>query len=135
VRALILGGMGKSLVEGLPPAHDVAAALEADSIDEVADERGRQFRLFADHTKGDLRALAASMRCGREAVDADALARLAVPVLIAIGTRDTTAGPIADLAAYLPGAELFDIADRDHMRAVGDAAYRRRVLAFLAKRP
>lgn len=135
VRALILGGMGKNLVFGLPPAHAVAEALEAERLDQVKDEKGRLFRQFAERTGGDLRALAACMRCAREAVDPQALAALSIPVLLAIGTRDTIAGPIGDLAAYLPAAELFDIADRDHMRAVGDATYRERVLAFLADRP
>ncbi len=135
VRSLIIGGMGKSLVEGLPPADAVAEALEADSLDMVDDEKGRIFRQFAERTRGDLRALAACMRAPRDAVAGHALARLEMPVLVAIGTDDTIAGPIAELAVHLPEAEFYDIVDRDHMRAVGDAAYRQRVLQFLDRRP
>ncbi len=134
VRSLILGGMGKSLVEGMPPAHAVADALEADSVETVEDEKGRMFRQFAERTRGDLRALAACMRSPREAVDAHALRGLSMPILVAIGTNDTIAGPISELAVHLPGADLYEIVDRDHMRAVGDAAYRQRVLAFLEQR-
>jgi pimeloyl-ACP methyl ester carboxylesterase len=135
VRSLTLGGMGKSLVEGLPPSIGVAEALEAASPDEIEDERGRMFRQFADRTGGDLRALAACMRCAREAIEPNALARLSMPVLLAIGENDTIAGPIADVAPFLPQAEFYEIPGRDHMRAVGDHAFRRRVLDFLARRP
>jgi pimeloyl-ACP methyl ester carboxylesterase len=134
-RSLVLGGMGRSLVEGLPPAHDVADALEAESLDDVTDEKGRLFRQFAERTGGDRKALAACMRCAREGVDAAKLAALPMPVLLARGTADTIAEPLAVLAGYLPAAERFDIVDRDHMRAVGDLTFRARVLAFLAARP
>ena len=57
------------------------------------------------------------------------------PVLVATGTRDQIAGPAAELAALIPGAEAFAIPDRDHMLAVGDRTFKTRVLEFLAERP
>lgn len=134
VRSLILGGIGTSLVRGLPPAHEVADALTAETLDEGVGERARLFRQFVDRTGGNRMALAACMRSPRAPLDPQALSALSMPILIAIGTRDTIAGPIGDLARFIPQAELFDIPDRDHMRAVGDAAYKERVLAFLRAR-
>jgi pimeloyl-ACP methyl ester carboxylesterase len=131
VRSLTLGGMGRSLVEGLPPSLGVAEALEAASPDEIEDERGRLFRQFADRTGGDLKALAACMRAAREAIEPEALARLPMPILLAIGENDTIAGPIAEVAPFLLQAEFYEIPGRDHMRAVNDPAFRARVLAFL----
>ena len=43
-------------------------------------------------------------------------------------------GSARDLAALIPGAEALDIADRDHMKAVGDRVYKDGVLAFLRRR-
>jgi pimeloyl-ACP methyl ester carboxylesterase len=53
VRALILGGMGDRLVRdaGLPEA--IAEAMEAPSLDSLADPTQRMFRAFADRTKSD----------------------------------------------------------------------------------
>ena len=61
-------------------------------------------------------------------------AGIAVPVLIAVGTKDDIAGSAQELAAIIPGAEVLDIPDRDHMRAVGDKVYKEGVLSFLSRR-
>jgi pimeloyl-ACP methyl ester carboxylesterase len=135
VRSLVIAGMGRNLFVGLPPAHDVAEALEAESLEHVTTEKGRMFRSFVERTEGDREALAACMRSARAPVDPEELGRLSVPVLVAIGTRDTIAGPLQDMASFLPEAEFFDIPDRSHMGAVADPAFITRVLDFLAKRP
>lgn len=133
VRSLILGGMGANLVAGMPSAQAVAAALEAERLEDVADPKGRMFRQLAERTEGDLKALAACMRCPREPIAAERLAALAMPVLIAIGTEDTIAGPIADVAHYMPAAQCFEIPERDHMRAVIDDCFKARSLEFLTR--
>jgi pimeloyl-ACP methyl ester carboxylesterase len=135
VRSLVLGGMGRNLFAGLPPAHDLADDLEAARLDQAKTEDGRMFRAFAERTQGDLAALAACMRAAREPVDSEAFSRLSIPVLVAIGTRDTLAGPLAEMASCLPEAELFDIHGRSHMGAVADPTFMARVADFLAKRP
>ena len=43
-------------------------------------------------------------------------------------------GSGAELAALIPGAKLLDIKGRDHMKAVGDASFKRGVLDFLTQR-
>lgn len=135
VRSLVIGGMGKSLFVGLPPSTDIAADIEAADVREAASERGRMFRALVDRTEGDRKALAACMRAPREPVDADALSRLPIPMLVAIGERDTIAGSLADVKRYLPLAELFEIPGRSHMGAVLDAEFIARVACFLSERP
>ncbi|MGH6680301.1 MAG: alpha/beta fold hydrolase, partial [Bradyrhizobium sp.] len=102
---------------------------------EVTDPMGRTFRAFADQTRSDRRALAACMRGSRGLMSAADAAKISVPVLIAVGTRDEVAGSAAGLAKIIAGSERLDIPDRDHMRAVGDRVYKAGVAAFLSRRP
>lgn len=135
VRSAILGGLGVHLVAGVGLPQHIADALEAPSLDAVKDPQGRTFRAFAEQTKSDLPALAACIRGSRQTLTPEEARRLAVPVLVAVGTKDEVAGSASALAALIPGAEVLDIPDRDHMLAVGDKTYKAGVLAFLAARP
>ena len=101
----------------------------------MTDPTAHVFRAFAEQTKSDLRALAACMRGSRQPLERDALARMAVPVLVAAGTKDLIAGSPEELAALMPGAQVLAIPDRDHMLAVGDRVFKAGVLKFLAERP
>ena len=56
-------------------------------------------------------------------------------LLIAVGTTDEIAGSAAALGKIIPGAQVLDIPNRDHMRAVGDKIYKTGVLEFLSRRP
>ena len=60
--------------------------------------------------------------------------RIDVPVLIAVGTKDEVAGSASALGDIIPGSEVLDIPNRDHMRAVGDKVYKTGVLDFLSRR-
>ncbi len=132
VASLVLSGMGINLVRGVGGAGPIAAALEAESVDEVTNDAARSFRIFADQTGSDRRALAACIRASREPVTADSLSATGVVILIAVGTEDVVAGSARELAELLPGAQVLDIPNRDHMRAVGDPVHKKGVLAFLA---
>jgi pimeloyl-ACP methyl ester carboxylesterase len=134
VRALILGGIGDRLTRdpGLPEA--IAAALEAPSLDSLADPTQRMFRAFADRTKSDRAALAACVRGSRRALTPSEVQRIAQPALVAVGARDTIAGDPHKLAAMLPQGTAFDIPGRDHNLAVGDRAFKAAALDFLARR-
>ena len=134
LRSAILGGIGIGLIEGGGPGENVAAALEAASLDEVTDPVGRTFRAFADQTRSDRLALAACLRGSRDLLTKQEVARIAVPVLIAVGTRDEVAGSAHALGKIIPGSEVLDIPDRDHMRAVGDKVYKSGVIEFLSSR-
>jgi pimeloyl-ACP methyl ester carboxylesterase len=134
LRSAIFGGIGIGLIEGGGPGENVAAALEASSLEEVTDPVGRTFRAFADQTRSDRRALAACLRGSRGLMTKEEAAGIAVPVLIAVGTADEVAGSAQALGKIIPGSQVLDIPNRDHMRAVGDKVYKAGVLEFLSER-
>jgi len=135
LRSAILGGIGVGgLIEGTGPGETVAEALEAPSLDDVTDPVGRTFRAFADQTRSDRKALAACLRGTRDLMRREEAARIDVPVLIAVGTRDDVAGSAQALGDIIPHSQVLDIPNRDHMRAVGDKVYKDGVLDFLSRR-
>ena len=134
LRSAIFGGIGIGLIEGGGPGENVAEALEASSLDDVTDPVGRTFRAFADQTRSDRRALAACLRGSRRLMTRDEAAGITVPVLIAVGTSDEIAGSAETLGNIIPGSQVLNIANRDHMRAVGDKVYKAGVLEFLSRR-
>jgi pimeloyl-ACP methyl ester carboxylesterase len=133
VRAAVLGGLGFRLVEGVGLPDTIADALEAPSLAEVADPVAYMFRAFAEQTKSDLRALAACMRGSRQTLSRSEAARIAVPVMVAVGENDPIAGSPEALAALIPGAKALVIPGRDHMLAVGDRVFKSGVVEFLAR--
>ena len=134
LRSAILGGIGIGMIEGGGPGENVATALEAPSLDDVTDPVGRTFRAFADQTRSDRRALAACLRGSRRLMTHDEAAGIDVPVLIAVGTADEVAGSAQALGKVIPGSQVLDIPNRDHMRAVGDKIYKAGVIDFLSRR-
>ena len=137
VRSAILGGLGIRLIEGhgSAMANVIADALLAPSLDDVTDPTGRMFRMFAEQTKSDLKALSACMRRPRQILNREQVAGIKMPVLVAVGSNDDVAGSGAALAALIPGARALDIPGRDHMLAVGDKVFKSGVLEFLNARP
>jgi len=134
-RSVILGGVGIKLIEVAGLHHDVARSLELPSIDDVVDRQGKAFRLFAEQTKSDLRALAACLRGSRQTLKREELGAVQAPTLIAAGTKDDIAGSPAGLAELFPNGQALDIPNRDHMVAVGDRVFKAAVLEFLKNRP
>ena len=134
VRSLILAGAGINLVRGMVGTGPIARALEAPRIEDVTNDTARSFRAFAEQTGSDLKALAACMRGPREKISPADLAHIAVPTLVATGSNDVIAGSGRELASLSPGAQLLDIPGRDHIKAVGDAGFKRGVLDFLTSR-
>jgi pimeloyl-ACP methyl ester carboxylesterase len=134
VRSAILGGIGSVLLTG-GLSEDIADALEAPSLEQVTDPVGRTFRQFGEQTRSDLKALAACLRGSRQRMTEEEAAAIGVPVLIAVGTKDTVAGSPHDLARLIPGAQVLEIPNRDHMLAVGDRTYKAGVVKFLRERP
>ena len=135
VRSVIFAGLGINMVKGAGDAEPVAAALETPNAEAIADDNARGFRVFAEQTRSDRRALAACMRSSRDKVTPEQLAAIKVPVLVAVGTEDVIGGSGAELAALIPGAEFLEIVGRDHMKSVGDLSYKKGVLNFLSRRP
>jgi pimeloyl-ACP methyl ester carboxylesterase len=135
LRSAILGGIGIAMIEGGGPGENVATALEAPTLEDVTDPVGRTFRAFADQTRSDRLALAACLRGSRGLMAREEAAAIAVPVLIAVGTVDEVAGSAEALGKIIPGSEVLDSPNRDHMRAVGDKVYKAGVTDFLSRRP
>ena len=135
VRSIVFGGLGIHMVRGMVGAGPLAAALEAPRLEDVTNDTARSFRVFAEQTNSDLKALAACMRSPREKVPREKLGELTVPVLVAVGSKDVIGGSGAALAELIPNAQFLDIVGRDHMKAVGDKQFKQGVLAFLDSRP
>jgi pimeloyl-ACP methyl ester carboxylesterase len=135
VRSVVFAGLGINMVRGMVGTGPIAKALEAPRVEDVTNDTARSFRVFAESTVSDLKALAACMRGPREKVTADQLAAITVPALVAVGSEDVIAGSGAELASLIPGAQFFDIPGRDHMKAVGDVRFKQGVLDFLTRRP
>jgi pimeloyl-ACP methyl ester carboxylesterase len=131
VRSLIMGGLGDRLVDGVGLPESIADALEAPSLADVRDPQGRSFRVFAEQTRSDRRALAACIRGSRQVLTREQAAAIKVPALIAVGTQDSIAGSAEALAAILPRGRALPIPNRDHMLAVGDKVFKAGVLEFL----
>ncbi len=133
VTASVWGGMGLNLISGLADSESIISALTAESLSQVTDRIGRQFRIFADHNKADKAALAACMVSSREPMSEAQVRQIAGPVLVAVGADDDMAGAPEPLAALLPQGEAFTIPRRDHMSATGDPTFKQAALAFLER--
>jgi pimeloyl-ACP methyl ester carboxylesterase len=131
VARVVFGGLGINMVRGMAGTGPIAHALEAPSIDDVTNPTARTFRAFAEQTKSDLKALAACIRSSRAPLTAEMVASIASPVLVAVGERDVIGGSAEDLAKLIPGAQAFVIPNREHMKAVGDKAFKAAVVRFL----
>jgi pimeloyl-ACP methyl ester carboxylesterase len=135
MRSAIFAGLGIKLVHGVGLPETVAASMEAPTLEAVTDPQSRMFRSFAQQTKSDLKALAACIRGTRQTLSEAQVARIKLPVLVAVGTEDEVAGSPQELAALIPGAQALPIPGRDHMLSVGDKVYKTGVLEFLNQRP
>ena len=82
VRRVVFAGLAARMITGVGGSEAIALALEAPSAADVEDRDARGFRLFADQTKSDRRALAACIRSSRVKITAEALATIKVPVLV-----------------------------------------------------
>lgn len=131
VRALILGGVGRHMLEeaGLPGG--LAEAMEAERIEEIGPPMMKIFRAFAESTRSDLLALAACARGFRKPITPELLGAVRQPTLICVGARDEVAGDPHPLGPYFRDVDIIDIPGRDHNRTVGDRLYKEAALRFL----
>jgi pimeloyl-ACP methyl ester carboxylesterase len=123
------------MVDGVGDWDPIAAALLADDPSAITHPRGRSFRAFADQTRSDRRALAACISTSRQILTEEDMSRITQPTLVAVGTTDDIGGSPEELAALMPNATPFAIEGRDHMLAVGDRTFKKRVLEFYAEHP
>lgn len=133
VSAAIFAGLAENMIKGVGGETKIAEGLEAPSLDAVTDLQARAFRIFAERTGGDLRALASCIRASRQKISVEELSAISVPVLVAAGTDDEIAGAIEPLVDAVQSGEALPIPGRDHMRAVGDKVFKAGVLRFLSE--
>ncbi|CAN5180763.1 alpha/beta hydrolase [soil metagenome] len=130
VRGAVLGGLAGNLISGVLGSEQIARGLEAASLDDVTDSQARAFRIFAEQTGSDRRALAACIRAPRQTLTTAELGDIVVPTLVVAGDADDIAGPIDGLVNAIPGARGVSLPRRNHMNAVGDRQYKEAVLEF-----
>jgi pimeloyl-ACP methyl ester carboxylesterase len=133
VSRVIFAGLAERMVSGVGGSDDIYAGLKAPSWRDIKNPTGRAFRLFAETTKSDLDALAACIRSSRIKIKPEALASITCPVLVVAGELDDISGPVQPLVDVIPQARGVVLPERNHMNAVGDAGYKKAVLAFLAE--
>lgn len=133
VRAVIFGGLGINMIHGMSHSGEIIAGLLAPKLSEVTEKTARQFRLFAEHTGSDLKALAACMASSRTKIEAADVARISVPALVAVGSEDEVGGAPGALADLMPQGEALVIERRDHMRATGDPQFKTGAIDFLSR--
>ncbi len=131
VNRAVLGGLASRIITGVGGGEAIAQGLEAASLADVKESIARAFRIFAERTGGDLKALAACMRAGRIKMTAEELAGINLPVLIVAGEQDDVAGSVDELVKIIPGSKGVVIPNRNHMNAVGDREYKSAVVEFL----
>ncbi len=131
VSRAIFAGLAERMVLGVPGGDAISDGLLAANARDVADPGARSFRIFAENTKSDLRALAACIRSSRVKIKAEALAKITCPVLVVAGELDTVSGPVQPLVDMIPSSQGVTLSDRNHMNAVGDVGYKKAVLSFL----
>lgn len=133
MKCAIFGGLGENMIKGLRNSSVIVDALLAPSLEAVTDKTGRMFRIFAEHTKSDLKSLAACMGSSRQRITEDDVSAIKVPVLVAVGSDDEVGGRPEPLAALMEQGESLVIDGRDHMRATGDKQFKQGVLSFLER--
>lgn len=136
-RSVVLAGIGGAVLGyGAPRNNErIAQALESAAPEAMADPTARGFRLFAERSGNDMKALAACMRRPRPTYDPAVLSQVRIPVLVVVGDKDDLAFASADkLAEAIPGARFVTVPDKDHLTAVPAEEYKQAVLTFLAER-
>lgn len=131
VEKLILAGNGYNMIEGGMDTQGISSALLADELGESHTAVGRQFRVFAEKTGGDLKALAACMSGDWQTMPKSVVSSISCPTLVIAGTEDEIAKDCQKLADLLPNGTYEEIPKRNHMNAVGDKIYKEKVLRFL----
>ena len=138
LHAAVLGGIGA--VSASAPSFDrqpIVEALRAETASGLTAQRAREFRQFAESVGNDLKALAAVMASNREDFTGEriAAAKIRVPVMVVIGTKDVLVGNPKLLRDSIPGSKLVMLEGHDHLSAPADKHYKEAVLNFFKSAP
>jgi pimeloyl-ACP methyl ester carboxylesterase len=128
---LVLGGIGGKLFDPPPPGTLMAAAMNAASIDAIAEPLLKSFRQFADEQGEDRKALAACSLGRGTNFTQDEVAGLSAHTLVIAGARDELAGDPDELAAVISGAKAVTLPGCNHFSAIPHALFKAAVFDFL----
>lgn len=130
---VVAAGVGGKLLDPKRDPGPVIEALLTDDPSSIEDKGALLFRTFADQNKQDREALAACFEAVRAPFPVDGLSAIKRPVLVVAGETDVQAGAAEPLAERMPKGRAFTVPKRDHMKTVGDRAYKEAVLKFFAE--
>jgi len=138
VSHLMLGGVGGKMINGREGGElssgeggSMTDAMLADDPETIANPMMPSFRHFADEQGEDRRALAAFLNAPASPVDPAEFGRLAMPVLVVAGQRDTLAGDPQELAQAFAHAHGVTVPGCDHFSAIPHALTKAAVFDFL----
>jgi len=131
VDLLILGGIGGRLFEPPLAGNPMAAAMEAEKIDDISEPLLKSFRQFADEQGEDRLALAALTRAPTSPFTREMVAQIPNETLVAAGSRDVLAGDPGELARAMPNAKSVTLPGCDHFSAIAHALFKASVFDFL----
>jgi len=134
VRRLVVGGVGEGVIEcggvdtRLAGRDAIVQALLAADVAAVEHPGAAAFRMFAEYTGADLKALAGqarSLHC-----EAIALDRIAAPTLVLAGEADVLAAAPRRLADAISGAAC-RVLPGDHLSVIRQPAFAAAAIEFL----
>ncbi len=131
VDLLILGGIGGRLFEPPLAGNPMAAAMEAEGVEDISEPLLRSFCQFADEQGEDRMALAALTRAPYALFTRDIVAQIANETLVVAGSRDVLAGDPQLLARAMPNAKAVTLPGCDHFSAIAHALFKAAVFDFL----
>lgn len=131
VDLLILGGIGGRLFEPPLAGNPMAAAMEAEKIDDISEPLLKSFRQFADEQGEDRLALAALTRATYSPFTREMVSQIANETLVVAGSRDVLAGDPGELARAMPNAKSVTLPGCDHFSAIAHALFKASVFDFL----
>ena len=128
---LILGGIGGRLFEPPLAGNPMAAAMEAEKIDDISEPLLKSFRQFAGEQGEDRLALAALTRAPYSPFTREMISQIANETLVVAGSRDVLAGDPGELARAMPNAKAVTLPGCDHFSAIAHALFKASVFDFL----
>ncbi|HEY4125594.1 MAG TPA: alpha/beta hydrolase [Rhizomicrobium sp.] len=131
VDLLILGGIGGRLFEPPLAGNPMAAAMEAERIEDISEPLLRSFRQFADEQGEDRLALAALTRAPYSPFTRESVAQIPNETLVVAGSRDVLAGDPGELARAMANAKAVTLLGCDHFSAIAHALFKAAVFDFL----
>jgi pimeloyl-ACP methyl ester carboxylesterase len=131
VDLLILGGIGGRLFEPPLAGNPMAAAMEAEKIDDISEPLLKSFRQFADEQGEDRLALAALTRATYSPFTREMVSQIANETLVVAGSRDVLAGDPGELTRAMPNAKSVTLPGCDHFSAIAHALFKASVFDFL----